>query len=306
MKDKPLVSVCMITYNHEQFIREAIEGVLMQEVDFPIEFLIADDFSPDGTLEIVEQYIRNHPKGNWIRYVRHSQNKGMMGNFVWALESCKGKYIALCEGDDYWIDPFKLKKQIEILESYPTIVLSYHPVKILMPEGTLVNDFITEKNFKSEYSGLYDLALFGNYIHTASVVFRNVIPKYPEYFQKLNVGDFFLYLHLANYGSFAKIPLFGSVYRYGIGIFTGQNHQKMRSSFKQSLLLSSQNHNDFFVRRVLWFRFHQDKLFNNSKTYYLQIGNNKLSLIKNINFLNIAKGLVKVFLRTEKKKIFNA
>jgi len=109
------VSVLMVTYKHEAYIAEAIEGVLIQEVDFPIELIIADDCSPDGTAEIVQKYISEHPKGHWIKYTRHETNKGMMPNFVWALEQARGEFIALCEGDDYWTDSNKLSKQIQIL-----------------------------------------------------------------------------------------------------------------------------------------------------------------------------------------------
>lgn len=105
----------MITYMHEAYIAQAIEGVLMQEVDFPVEFIIADDCSPDQTSQIVKTYIETHPKGHWIKYTRHERNKGMMPNFIWALAQAKGKYIALCEGDDYWNDSGKLRKQLDYL-----------------------------------------------------------------------------------------------------------------------------------------------------------------------------------------------
>ncbi len=299
----PLVSICMITYNHEHFIREAIEGVLMQEVDFPVEFLIADDFSPDGTREIVDQYIQNHPNGNWIRYVRHSQNKGMMGNFVWALESCKGKYIALCEGDDFWTDPFKLQNQVEFLEADSNIVLCYHPVNVLMPDGNLKADFITEKNFKSDESGLYDLALFGNYIHTPSVVFKNVIQTYPQYFKELKVGDFFLYLILARKGSFCRLTTNSAVYRFGVGSFTSLSHTRMRLSFKYSLKVFLENENDLFVKIIFWLRFHQDKLYNTSKIYCNS--NHKWDLIKKIRILTVFKALIKYILRIETNLLKN-
>lgn len=295
----------MITYKHEAFLKQAIDGVLMQEVDFPIEFLIADDSSPDGTREIVEQYIRNHPKGNWIRYVRHSQNKGMMGNFVWALENCKGKYIALCEGDDYWIEPAKLQNQVKFLEADSNVVLSYHPVNILMSDGNLKDDFITEKNFKSDVSGLYDLALYGNYIHTPSVVFKNVIQKYPRYFQELKVGDFFLYLILAEKGLFCRLPTKSAVYRFGVGAFTSLSHTRMRSSFKYSLKVFLENENDLLVKIIIWLRFHQDKLFNTSKIYCTSVPNNKWGLINKISFINVCKAIIKFILRIEKKLLKN-
>jgi glycosyltransferase involved in cell wall biosynthesis len=116
MSLNPKVSVCMITYGHEKYIRQAIEGVLMQECDFDIELIIANDASPDSTDEIIQSLIESHLKSTWIKYVRHEKNIGMMPNFIYALNQCKGKYIALCEGDDYWTEPLKLQKQVEFLE----------------------------------------------------------------------------------------------------------------------------------------------------------------------------------------------
>ena len=115
--NKPIVSVVMITYNHEKYIQQAVEGVLMQQTDFPIELIIADDASPDQTEKIVTTIKKKHPNGNWIKYTRHLQNKGMTENFMWALGQAQGKYIALCEGDDYWTDPYKLQKQVDFLEA---------------------------------------------------------------------------------------------------------------------------------------------------------------------------------------------
>jgi glycosyltransferase involved in cell wall biosynthesis len=109
------VSVIMITYKHESFIAEAIEGVLMQECDFEVELIIADDCSPDGTQEIVQKYIDEHPNGHWIKYHRHEKNIGMQENFLFAASKANGEFIALCEGDDYWIDDEKLQTQVQVI-----------------------------------------------------------------------------------------------------------------------------------------------------------------------------------------------
>ena len=118
-----LVSVVMITYNHEKYIQQAIEGVLMQKINFHIELIIADDTSPDQTENIVKKIIVEHPNGHWIKYTKHKFNKGVSKNFTWALKQAKGKYIALCEGDDYWTDPLKLQKQVDFLEENENIGL---------------------------------------------------------------------------------------------------------------------------------------------------------------------------------------
>jgi glycosyltransferase involved in cell wall biosynthesis len=119
MENKPMVSVSMITYGHENYIAQAIEGVLMQECDFEIELILANDCSPDNTDAIVQGFLKNHPRGSCIKYIKHDKNIGMMSNGNFAAKQCKGKYIAICEGDDYWTDPLKLQKQVDFLEGNP-------------------------------------------------------------------------------------------------------------------------------------------------------------------------------------------
>ena len=119
----PLVSVKMITYNHEPYIVQAIEGVLMQETDFPIELIIGEDCSTDRTREIVLAYQQKHP--NIIRVITYDQNVGCRKNGFITEKACRGKYVAFCEGDDYWHHPQKLKKQVAYLESHADVGMVY-------------------------------------------------------------------------------------------------------------------------------------------------------------------------------------
>lgn len=114
--DNPIISVIMITYGHEKFIEQAINSVLMQECDFEVELVLANDCSPDQTDRVIQDILENHPRKSWIRYFKHEKNMGMMPNFIFAMKECQGKYIALCEGDDYWTDPLKLQKQFDFLD----------------------------------------------------------------------------------------------------------------------------------------------------------------------------------------------
>jgi len=123
------VSVCMITYGHESYIRGAIYGVLMQETNFEIELIIANDCSPDKTDVIINEIIDKHPKGHCIKYVNHKKNIGIMPNLFSAIDKCTGKYIAMCEGDDYWIDKGKLQKQVTVLNANFDVGLVYTGVK---------------------------------------------------------------------------------------------------------------------------------------------------------------------------------
>lgn len=113
------VSVVMITYNHEKFIKEALESVFSQKTNFQYEIIISNDCSTDNTDEVIKKIIDKNENGNLINYTNHKNNKGMIPNFLWSIQQAKGKYIALCEGDDYWTDPYKLQKQVDFLEANP-------------------------------------------------------------------------------------------------------------------------------------------------------------------------------------------
>jgi len=215
------VSVEMITFRQELYIRQAIEGVLMQETNFDFELVIADDCSPDSTPEIVESIIKNHPKGDKIKYFRHKENIGMQPNAMFAYNQCHGKYIALCEGDDYWTDPFKLQKQVDFLENNLQYVLCFHEVNILKPNGEIVDDFLTK--VPENYETIETLARLGNYIHTPSVVFRNIIKEFPFEFAFTPIGDYFLYLMLAEHGRLKLIEEKMAIYRFGVGVFSGSS-----------------------------------------------------------------------------------
>lgn len=114
----PLVSIVCISYNHEKYIRQCLDGFLMQKTSFPFEIIISDDVSTDSTHDIIKEYIRNDQRGLIID-VSPQKNLGVINNWRQAHEKAGGKYIAYCEGDDYWLDSEKLQKQVDFLESHP-------------------------------------------------------------------------------------------------------------------------------------------------------------------------------------------
>ena len=191
MSQIPVVSVVMITYGHENYIRQAIEGVLMQQCNFNFELIIANDFSPDKTDVIIRDILKTHPLSNVISYHCNSANLGMMPNFVSALKKVKGKYIAICEGDDYWTDPLKLQKQVDFLEANIDFSLHYfNALKvengILTKEGCFGNENLER--------GILDSLNEGKKGPTLTMCFRayNVLEN-PLSFKLLNkellIGD---------------------------------------------------------------------------------------------------------------------
>lgn len=188
-KRKALVSVVMITYNHENYIKEAVEGVLMQNCDFDIELIIADDKSSDETEMIVDEIIKTNPNGHWIKYTKHVQNKGMMPNFMWAIAQAKGKYIALCEGDDYWVNSLKLQKQVDFLEEFPDYNFSMGIVDLFIEKtGELLKRKEHIDPSKNETYILKDY-LKAPFSQTSSFLFRNEGNPFPDWFENVNAGD---------------------------------------------------------------------------------------------------------------------
>lgn len=142
------VSVFMITYNHEKYIAEALDSILMQKTDFDFDIVIGEDCSTDATRRIVLEYSRKYP--DKIKLLLHNVNVGFISNMMYVLEACTGKYVAMCEGDDYWTDPFKLQKQVDFLEANKEYVLATHGYRIVKHDSTPHtidhNEFIDNNN----------------------------------------------------------------------------------------------------------------------------------------------------------------
>jgi glycosyltransferase involved in cell wall biosynthesis len=193
MNDKVKVSVCMITYGHEKFIEQAINSVLMQECDFEVGLIIANDCSPDQTDEVIQNILENHAKASLIKYIKHDKNLGMMPNFIFALEQCKGDFIALCEGDDYWTDPLKLQKQVDFLEKNLDYVIHSGCATILSDDKN--NNTVFGNFTGSNFFTLKDFYTQNNLI-TGSVIFKNIELDWPVFSKDLVFGDWFLYVML--------------------------------------------------------------------------------------------------------------
>lgn len=214
MKKKPVVSICCITYNHEKYIRDAIEGFLMQKTNFSFEILIHDDASTDHTQEIVESYRGKFP--NLIRCKYQTENQKSKGRVIFPiiLEMAQGKYVALCEGDDYWTDPYKLQKQVDFLEMHPEYSFCFHQVEMRDEFGKLLQKFIDASEMK--VFELRDL-LFTNFVATCSVLFRreniNVYELPREFFELKMGGDWAIHVLNARKGKFVYLPYCMAVYR---------------------------------------------------------------------------------------------
>ncbi len=212
----PKVSVLMITYKHEKFIEKAINSVLEQKTDFDFELIIANDKSPDETHELVTQVIKNHPRAYLIKYLKNEVNLGPNANYIKAYNSGTGKYIAICEGDDYWGDNLKLQKQVDFLEENPEYVLTYHDVKFINENGFLLNDIPKGKGQgKKEVNGL-DL-MKGKQPLFLTTCYRKLPIDIPKEMENVINGDTFLASILGNYGKGKWLDIKPAYYRHHSG-----------------------------------------------------------------------------------------
>lgn len=228
----PLVSVAMLTYGHETYIKQAIESVLMQQTTFTVQLVIAEDFSPDNTRKIIQDYQSKFP--DKIKLILQNKNIGAQQNNRDLFDNLTGKYIAALEGDDFWTDPLKLQKQIDFLEHNNDFAICFHKVNILHADGSVVPDYITK--VPENYQERETLANNPNYIHTPSVVFRNIVKKEVRSieFLKSPIGDYFLYLIASKYGKIGFISEIMATYRHGVGVYSNIDQLKKHT---QELLL---------------------------------------------------------------------
>lgn len=218
--EKPLLSVFVITYKHALFIEKAICSILDQDTNFNYEVIIANDCSPDKTSTIISDLMKSHPKGDIIRYFEHEQNLGMHANFVFALKQCNGKYIAICEGDDYWLNSLKLQKQVEFLESNLSYEVCFTNVCVVDERNKIKNNALIKNNFKTDYDRK-DLPIWAP---TLTRVFRN------RDFESLPFApglDTIMLLWQSQFGSIKFINTVMGAYRqHEGGIYSGQNRVK--------------------------------------------------------------------------------
>jgi hypothetical protein len=208
---RPKVSVVTITYNQASFIAEALDSFVAQQTDFPVEFIVADDASTDGTTEIVAAYAERHP--GLFRPILRPTNVGIGRNLVDALTQARGDYLALCEGDDYWIDPQKLARQVAHLDANPRTAVCFHPVQIVRDDGQPKGREFPRLAWRDDFS--LERLLERNFIQTNSVMYRSLPPTdYSRVPVDILPLDYYLHLLHARTGAIAFLPEPMAAYRH--------------------------------------------------------------------------------------------
>lgn len=202
------LSVWMSAYNHEKYIEQCLDSVLMQKTIFDFEIILGEDCSTDRTREIVKDYKNKYP--DKFQLFLPENNIGMMQIDIETWKLCSGEYIALLNGDDFWTDENKLQVQVDYLENNPDVVMCFHKTRV----ENETNSYVFDWEFTSENNTLSieSLLLGYNPVMTPSVMFRNVL-NIPPWYSDLPYGDMPIYLLLAQKGKIKYIDKLMSVYR---------------------------------------------------------------------------------------------
>lgn len=255
------VSVCVLSYNHEKYLRDCLEGIVMQRTTFPIEAWVHDDASTDSSQEIIKEYQQRYP--DIIKPILQAENQyskkqgSILQNFLYP--HCEGEYIALCEGDDYWIDPYKLQKQVEFLDVHPDYSAYVHNSVVTCGESSSL--FASIEPHSSDLGLEQMLAKWS--IPTASLIFRSC---YQSKFTKgYPNGDYALEIWLLSKGKIHYSPLPMSVYRrHGDSMSATMNNQPTKM-YDDIITL--------FRDAKSWYPVEKGYLFDNAGAKYARLRN---------------------------------
>lgn len=239
VKAQPDISVAVICYNQEKFIEQTLNGVAIQNFTGTMEIVIGDDRSTDRTRELIRNFAE---KRDDVRLLFHERNLGMVGNWTTTIDACKGRYIALCEGDDYWTDPLKLQRQFDLMEEHPEHSQCWHPVGVV--EEGVQRPYPYARSV--EIADTQDIVK-SHFIPTCSLFFRNgLITTWSKWVNKVMSMDIALELMLSLYGTAVRIDEVMAAYRqHPGGISKSAHHARVG---QLSLLDMLRNFNEYSGR----------------------------------------------------------
>lgn len=317
----PLVSIAVLAYKHENYISTCLDGILMQKTNFNFEIVIGEDYSPDDTKKICEQYAGKY---SFINLLPTQQNLGMIPNTMRVYRACKGKYIAVCEGDDYWTDPNKLQKQVDFLETHPDYGLVHSDFdKLYEKSGRIIHNFNKNNNI---YNSL-NVNIFHNLLtYRYEISTLTVLAKREFIFKAINTIDMSGYLMtdlptwlaLSQMTKFHYIDESMGVYRKIRGSVSNDpsNYRPFITSglrirldfaerFETPIDIKHKLQKDYLRSLLLQAFYSQDKQL--SKKYYTDMTehNLNLSLLDWLIFQSIENKLLHLFLMSiDKIKMF--
>ena len=279
------VSICVITYNHENYILQTLDGILKQEYPGDIELIISIDCSPDDTENIIKQYLlKIKPPLNFeITLTNHRTNLGAVSNFSWVLQQATGKYVAFCEGDDFWTDTHKIKKHVDFMEENPDFSLCFSACSYINQQG----DLLGELRYGHKNEWVEEDVLMGSFIvPLKSMLSKNLSREFVDFYEKFpnRTGGDRLYSYF--YATKGRIKYFDEItatYRlHDGGIWWGLNEkEKLSANIKQHFIFLEEVSRDdsklkrykiIFLRKIfkeLFFNFYKKPANTLSHTFYI-------------------------------------
>ena len=276
MSEKVKVMIHCLVYNHEPYLRDCLEGFVSQKTDFPFKAIVHDDCSTDGSAAIIREYAEKYP--HIIEPIYETENqwrKGTLNSIMYGAILGRSPYIAYCEGDDYWIDPYKLQKQVDYMDAHPECTMTCSNVELLTPKG-IINDSDKRKNewFFHEKSKLMSTEeVIHTCGHTCTLMIRSALfDAYPEVCKKCGVGDYPLQIYAALQGTVYCFAEKTSVYRFQTPSSYTTNYKTYTAKLKSKIIRSITNMLDS-LNKLSQFKYNQ--VFNNKIYSYLIIGTTK-------------------------------
>jgi glycosyltransferase involved in cell wall biosynthesis len=253
----PMVSIFCMVYNHEPFLRRCLEGFTMQKCNFSFQVVIGEDCSTDNSRNIILEFYAKYPK--LFKLLLHPKNIGARQNQKAIFDNCDGKYIAMCEGDDYWTNPFKLQKQVDFLERNQDYIMTCHGIDELRDNVIHKADWRWNKN-RNKYK-LQDY-LYQLFFHTSSVVYRNI--ELPEYISspKILNGDIAIFSYILTKGNLFYFNDVMSVYRMHDGGISNSSLHRIDSKVYMSKMFIFENINkvtNFKFSKLIYLNFKIEK-----------------------------------------------
>jgi glycosyltransferase involved in cell wall biosynthesis len=255
------------TYNHGRYIGQAIESIATQKTTFPFRIIVSDDVSKDNTREIIKEYAAKYP--GIVFPVFHEKNLGALGNGYSLMSSIKSKYVATCDGDDYWTDPYKLQKQVDFLEANPDFAMCFTDVDVLDQLQSNEVHLRPENQFPKLQKDVFtveDIILADiNIAPTPTLLFRNVFPQpIPEFFLDSLSADIFIQVMVTDKGKAKYMREKTAVYR---------NHEGGVTKSAEGIEAGERGRELLFNNLNKYYNYKYDKLF---KKRLLNIARTKL------------------------------
>lgn len=237
------VSVIVITYNQEKWIEKTLESILSQKTNYKYEIIIGEDFSSDNTRKICQEYVDKYEN---VLLTEQDSNLGVVGNFANCLKQCKGKYIMVCAGDDYWHNSEKLQLQVEFMELHPNTVVCHTDVNILNEHtGKIIQEYNKIKNITPPEGRIQKDVIAGKECIRAVTmcIRRDCIFQYCDFEKWIELGfpreDWPMLFILSAYGNINYIPISTATYRVGQESITNTlSYDKIRKRYQQDKIMT--------------------------------------------------------------------